>query len=51
MDKFFFPQNKPSQPPFINIDGDTALILMLILIILKEKGDSLLILALIYILT
>lgn len=32
-------------------DGDTVLVLILALIILKEKGDTFLVLALLYILT
>ncbi len=50
MDKFFFPQNTKGQLPFTDIDEDTALILLIILIIIKDKGDPLLILALLYIL-
>ncbi len=49
------PENSPlgSLLPFlngINIDGDTALIIGLILILMKEKTDKLLLYALIYIL-
>ncbi len=51
MDKFFFPKRNGEKIPFTNIDSDTALILMLILIIIREKGDTLLIFALLYILT
>lgn len=34
-----------------NIDEDTVLILMLVLVILKEKGNNIIVLALLYILT
>lgn len=50
MNKYFYPK-KSSENPFSSMDGDTALILMLILIVLREGGDTLIVLALIYILT
>lgn len=51
MDKFFFPQKGQLHKTLVSIDKDTALILLLVMIIIKEKGDTLLILALLYILT
>ena len=50
-DKYFFPGENQEKPLFINIDEEAALILMLVLIIMKEKGDIMLILALLYILS
>ena len=51
MDKFLFPQINQVKSSLQNIDQDTALILMLIMIIIRDKGDTFLILALLYILT
>ncbi|MBQ9912621.1 MAG: hypothetical protein IJO73_00160 [Clostridia bacterium] len=51
MNKFFLPRGTVEHISPLKADGDTALILMLILIILREKGDTVLILALIYILS
>ncbi|MBQ3137448.1 MAG: hypothetical protein IJB74_08215 [Clostridia bacterium] len=51
MDKFFFPRTNYANISQQNTDSDTALILMLIMIIIRDKGDTFLIMALLYILT